>query len=134
MFRKEGEITNFNKHTERGYTRINTESTNTFNGSHQHQHQRSRFKEFRNNENKRQEISQEEYNEKYGFAKLEINLLEQENIIVSEEAVADEKSSFDDISGRNGAEGLKEDLLCGIYSCGFDFPSKIQGLAIPQII
>ena len=147
MFKKDGEITSFNKHTEHGYTRSNTE-TNTFNGSYQHQHQnqhqhqhqnqhqhqRSRFKEFRNIENKRPEISQEEYNEKYGFAKLETTLLDQENIIVSEEAVKDEKSSFDDIGGRNSAEGLKEDLLCGIYSCGFDFPSKIQGLAIPQII
>jgi superfamily II DNA/RNA helicase len=143
MFKKEGEITSFNKHTERGYTRSNTESTNTFNGTyqnqHQHQHQnqnqhqRSRFKEFRNNENNRQEISQEEYNEKYGFARKEINLLEQENIIVSEKAVLDEKSSFDDINGRNGAEGLKEELLCGIYG-SFSFPSKVQGLAIPQII
>ena len=129
MFKKEGEITSFNKHTERGYTRNNTESTNTFNGSHQHQppHQRSRFKEFRNNENKRQDISQEEYNEKYGFAKLETTLLEQENIIVSEEAVADEKTSFDDINGKNGAEGLKEDLLCGIFECGFDKP-KYTGI------
>ena len=79
MFKKDGEITSFNKHTEHGYTRSNTE-TNTFNGSYQHQnqhqhqnqnqhqHQRSRFKEFRNIENKRPEISQEEYNEKYGFA------------------------------------------------------------------
>jgi ATP-dependent RNA helicase len=136
MFKKEGEITSFNKHTERGYTRNNTESTNTFNGSHQHQppHQRSRFKEFRNNENKRQDISQEEYNEKYGFAKLETTLLEQENIIVSEEAVADEKTSFDDINGKNGAEGLKEDLLCGIFECGFDKTSKVQGFVIPQMI
>lgn len=133
MFKKEGEITSFNKHTEYGYSRSNTENTNSFNGPQQHQ-QRSRFKEFRNNDNKRQEISQEEYDEKYGFAKLEINLLEQENIVVSKEALDDEKSSFDDIGGRNGAAGLKEDLLCGIYGCGFDNTSKVQGLVIPQMI
>jgi superfamily II DNA/RNA helicase len=165
MFRKEGEITNFNKHTQHGYERRPQQEDSNVNSSFQdrgqnssfqdrgqnssfqdrgqnssfqdrgqNQPQRSRFKEFRNNDYKRQEISQDDYNEKYGFAKLETSLLDQDNIIVSEEAVADEKTSFDDIGGRNGAEGLKEDLLCGIYGCGFDKTSKVQGLAIPQII
>jgi len=42
-----------------------------------------------------------------------------------------EQGSFDDFGGE---EGLKKELLQGIYAYGFENPSRIQSLAIPQII
>ena len=82
--------------------------------------------------NNRPEITQEEYNEKFDYASNpEHNLFDQDDIVVSPEALADEKKEFHEIGGD---DGLKENLLRGIYSFGFEKPSRIQGLAIEQMI
>ena len=82
--------------------------------------------------NNRPEITQEQYNERFDYASNpEHNLFDQDDIVVSSEALADEKREFHDMGGE---EGLKENLLRGIYSFGFEKPSRIQSLAIEQII
>ena len=82
--------------------------------------------------NNRPEMTQEEYNERFDYASNAAhNLFDQDDIMVSQEALDDEKKEFHEMGGE---EGLKESLLRGIYSFGFEKPSRIQGLAIEQII
>lgn len=59
------------------------------------------------------------------------DLLEKDDIVCSPEVFEKECDSFDSMGGD---DGLKEKLLMGVYAYGFESPSKIQGLAIPQII
>jgi superfamily II DNA/RNA helicase len=78
------------------------------------------------------EITQDDVNKKFDIIKNHgTDLLDHEDIKVSKEVLDDEKDNFDDIGGK---EGLKENLLRGIYAYGFEIPSRIQSLAIPQIL
>ena len=81
---------------------------------------------------KNPEINQDDVNKKFDITKSHgADLLDKEDIMVSKEVFDDEKDNFDDMGGN---EGLKENLLRGIYAYGFEIPSRIQSLAIPQII
>ena len=90
---------------------------------------RPRFKGIRGNE--RPNISLQESEEKFNYTKLASELLENEDILCSEEVIQDACDKFENM---NGEEGLKEDLLLGIISFGYLEPSRIQSYAIPQII
>lgn len=74
---------------------------------------------------------QEQYDKKFDYVALAKELLEKDDIVCSTEVFDDECEKFDDMGGD---EGLKEELLQGIYAYGFEEPSRIQSLAIPQII
>ena len=81
---------------------------------------------------KNPEINQEDVNKKFDIVKSHgIDLLDKEDIKVSPEVIYDEKDNFDDMGGD---EGLKENLLRGIYAYGFERPSGVQGKVIPQIL
>ena len=90
------------------------------------------------NQQKQYKYTKEEYenyiNFKFDFAKNEDNdLIEMDDIMVSKEILKDEIKSFDEAIDENGNE-LKINLLKGIYAYGFEKPSRIQSLAIPQIL
>jgi superfamily II DNA/RNA helicase len=89
----------------------------------------SRFKNIRPNE--RPNMSIEECQAKFDYANMAKELMEKDDIKCSEEVLTDACEEFDDFGGE---EGLKEDLLRGIYAYGYEHPSKIQSYAIPQII
>ena len=74
---------------------------------------------------------QEQYSQKYDCTNSAVDLLEKDDIVCSHEVNDMECETFDDMGGENG---LKEDLLRGIYAYGFETPARIQSLAIPQII
>jgi superfamily II DNA/RNA helicase len=74
---------------------------------------------------------QEQYNQKYDYANTTEDLLEKDDIVCSPEVFEMECETFDDMGGD---EGLKEELLRGIYAYGFENPARIQSLAIEQII
>ena len=94
------------------------------------EHRRPRFKGIRGN-NDRPSISLQESEEKFNYTKMAAELLENEDILCSEEVLTDACDKFENIGGE---EGLKEDLLLGIISFGYLEPSRIQSYAIPQII
>jgi translation initiation factor 4A len=82
--------------------------------------------------NKNNDLSQEDTDKKFDVVKSHgADLLDKDDIKVSKEVIEDEKDNFDDMCNE---EGLKENLLRGIYAYGFEKPSRIQSLAIPQII
>ncbi len=70
--------------------------------------------------------------ESYDYGNLIKDLIEENNILCSKTVRDEECLKFDDMNEKNS--GLKDNLLRGIISYGFDNPSKIQGLTIPQII
>jgi translation initiation factor 4A len=71
---------------------------------------------------------------KFDFAKNDSSeLIEKDDIMVSKEILDNERLSFDLIQDINKNE-IKKNLLKGIYSNGFENPSRIQSLAIQQII
>jgi len=74
---------------------------------------------------------QEQCNKKFDYTSMAKDLLEKDDIVCSPEVFKMECETFDDIGGD---DGLKETLLQGIYAYGFESPSRIQSLAIPQII
>ena len=76
-------------------------------------------------------VLQEQCNQKYDYAKVTDTLLEKDDIVCSPEVFEMECETFDDMGGD---EGLKEELLRGIYAYGFENPARIQMWAIPQII
>jgi len=99
----------------------------SFNGKHEKPRFKNIKKPFKN-----PEINQDDVNKKFDVVKSHGNdLLDKEDIKVSKEVIDDEKDNFDDMGGD---EGLKENLLRGIYAYGFEIPSRIQSLAIPQIL
>jgi superfamily II DNA/RNA helicase len=99
----------------------------SFNGKHEKPRFKNIKKPFKN-----PEINQDDVNKKFDVVKSHGNdLLDKEDIKVSKEVIDDEKDNFDDMGGD---EGLKENLLRGIYAYGFEMPSRIQSLAIPQIL
>jgi superfamily II DNA/RNA helicase len=67
----------------------------------------------------------------YDYARKQKDLMEMDDLVVSKDVLNEECQTFDIMGGE---DGLKMWLLKGIYSYGFELPSKIQGLAIPQII
>jgi len=69
--------------------------------------------------------------DKFNYVSNTSDLLDKDDIKCSEDIIADVCETFDDIGGE---EGLKEDLLRGIFAYGYDKPSRIQSYAIPQII
>ena len=69
-------------------------------------------------------------NEKYNFAKMDENLVEFEDIMISPEILEQEVNKFDKMNEPQ----LKKNLLKGIYAYGFTTPSRIQSFAVPQII
>lgn len=77
----------------------------------------------------------EEYNHlRFNFAKSDSSeLIERDDIMVSKEILDNEKTSFDSLTDEKG-EDIKNSLLRGIYAYGFETPSRIQSLAIQQII
>lgn len=89
----------------------------------------SRFKSIHPRD--RPQINLEEYQTKFNYANLAKELMEKDDIKCSEEVLTDACEEFD---GFGGEEGLKEDLLRGVYAYGYEHPSKIQSYAIPQII
>jgi superfamily II DNA/RNA helicase len=70
-------------------------------------------------------------NTQFNYNDIANNLIDRNNIMCSKEVIETECKSFELM---NGDVGLKENLLRGIYSFGYEIPSDIQGLAIPQII
>ena len=104
---------------------------NNSNGNGNFNTSKPRFKNIKKF-NKTNEISQDDTNKKFDIVKSHgTDLLDKDDIKVSPEVIDDEKNSFDDMCNE---EGLKENLLRGIYAYGFENPSRIQSLAIPQII
>jgi superfamily II DNA/RNA helicase len=69
--------------------------------------------------------------DKFNYVTNSTDLFEKDDIKCSEDIIEDVCESFDEIGGE---EGLKEDLLRGIFAYGYDKPSRIQSYAIPQII
>lgn len=142
---------NYNKNRNHNYTyntsntnTSNTNTSNTYNNSHNNSYNNSynnsdrydrkpRFKGLRNND--RNNISLQETEEKFNYTKLASELLENEDILCSEEVLTDACENFEDIGYEEGVkDGLKDDLLLGIMSFGYTYPSRIQSYAIPQII
>jgi len=80
----------------------------------------------------RPQISIEEHQLKFDYTKQAIELLENEDILCSEEVIKDSCDKFENIG--NDGDGLKENLLLGIIAYGYLEPSRIQSYAIPQII
>lgn len=76
-------------------------------------------------------VATEENQERFNYASNANDLMDKDDIKCSEEALTGACDSFDDMGGE---VGLKEDLLRGIYAYGFETPSRIQQLTIPQII
>ena len=66
----------------------------------------------------------------FDFTTLKKSLVERDNLWCSKEVFDMECKKFDDMCIPNG---LKENLLRGIYNYGYTDPSDIQSLAIPQI-
>jgi superfamily II DNA/RNA helicase len=92
---------------------------------------RPRFKEL-GRRNNRPDVTQEECDDKFDYAmKLARELESEEEIMVSKEALDDEKHDFADMGGE---QGLSEELLQGIFAFGYEKPARVQGLAIEQII
>ena len=88
----------------------------------------------RNNRNERGHSSSQQVpleNTQFNYNDIANNLVDRNNIMCSQEVIDKECKSFELM---NGDIGLKENLLRGIYSFGYEIPSDIQGLAIPQII
>ncbi len=73
----------------------------------------------------------EKMDELYDYARKQKDLMEMDDLVVSKEVLEEECTSFEFMGGQ---EGLKIWLLKGIFGYGFEQPSRIQGLAIPQII
>jgi len=107
-----------------------------------------RYKRY-NNENKNRINNYEEYSEQYDYArKLENDpaMTRVENIVVSKEVVDKKRDKFDlifqdyidELKEKNAlTDEIENRLLAlrrGIYSYGFDKPTPIQSLMIPQII
>lgn len=88
-----------------------------------------RLKNIKNNE--KNAMMQEHNNAKFDYTNLASDLLEKDDIVGTPEVFINECDQFDDMGGEIG---LKEDLLRGIYAYGFEIPSRIQSMAIPQII
>jgi len=86
------------------------------------------YKKYNNNYNNNLNMKMDDL---FDYARKQKDLMEMEDMVVSKEVLENECTSFDFM---NGQEGLKMWLLKGIYSYGFEQPSRIQGLAIPQII
>ena len=84
---------------------------------------------YRNND--RHNMSAKDCEIKFNYNKLAEELLEKDDIRCSSEIIDEICEHFEDMGGE---EGLKDDLLCGIIANGFENPSKIQTLTIPQII
>lgn len=74
---------------------------------------------------------QEQYEKDFDYAATYAGLEDKDDMRCSPEVLKMQCESFDLM---NGEEGLKEDLLRSIYAYGFEIPSRIQCLAIPQII
>lgn len=91
---------------------------------------KTRFRNFRRNDDRNQK-SQQENDLKFNYAALASELMEQDDIMCSEEVIKDACDKFENIGGDNG---LKEDLLLGIVALGYLEPSRIQSYAIPQMI
>lgn len=89
---------------------------------------RQRFKNIRLERNF---INEEETGKKFDYVNLADELLDKDDIVCSERVLKETCENFDSM---NGEEGLKEDLLRGIYAYGYEIPSRIQSYAIPQII
>ena len=83
------------------------------------------------NINKNEKTNFEEYEEKFNYANMAAELLDKDDIKISEDIEKDACDSFDDMGGE---KGLKENLLRGIYAYGFEKPSLIQSRAIPVMI
>jgi superfamily II DNA/RNA helicase len=91
---------------------------------------RSRFKDIRRNDDRSQKSLQE--NEvKFNYSTLATELLDNDDIMCSEEVVTDACDKFENMGSE---DGLKEDLLLGIVALGYLEPSRIQSFAIPQMI
>lgn len=80
---------------------------------------KSRFKNITLNENN------------FDYVSNTTELIDQDDIKCSEGIFEDKCDSFDEIGGE---EGLKENLLRGIFANGMDEPSRIQSYAIPQML
>jgi superfamily II DNA/RNA helicase len=91
---------------------------------------RTRFKNIRRNDDRPQK-SQQENEEKFNYAALAKELMENDDIMCSEEVLTDACDKFENMGPNNE---LKEDLLLGIVALGYLEPSRIQSYAIPQII
>ena len=118
-----------NRYGRSGNERSGNERSGYGNGYGNGYDKKSRFKGIRNND--RPQISLQESEEKFNYTKLATELLDNEDILCSEEVITDACDKFENIGGD---KGLKEDLLLGIISFGYLEPSKIQSYAIPQII
>ena len=68
--------------------------------------------------------------ELFDFSYLKDELVDRNNIMCSKEVFDMECNKFEDMCA---PDGLKENLLRGIYNSGYVEPSDIQSLAIPQI-
>ncbi|AYV79975.1 MAG: ATP-dependent RNA helicase [Gaeavirus sp.] len=92
-------------------------------------HFNSRYKD--ENHAEKIEALKDKYNKDFDYTAIAVDLLERDDIKCSPEVFEMECESFDDMGGE---QGLKEDLLRGIYAYGFENPARIQSLAIPQIV
>ena len=106
----------------------NNRPKGTYTNDRYNNDKKSRFKNIRTNDSN---ISIEEYQEKFNYANLASDLLDKDDIKCSEEVTTDACLKFEDMGGE---DGLKEELLRGVYAYGYEIPSRIQSFAIPQII
>ena len=73
----------------------------------------------------------EEIKLKFDYANTAEELLDKDDIRCSEDVIKDACESFDDMGGE---DGLKDDLLSGVYAAGLETPSIIQQRVIPQML
>lgn len=88
---------------------------------------------YRNNRNgyRKRETSNYIDESQYRYIETQGDLINHDNMHCTQAVITQACNSFDNM---NGKEGLKEQLLRGIYACGFDEPTKIQEYGIPQLI
>ena len=91
---------------------------------------KSRFKGT-NKFDDRPQKSLQENEQKFNYATNVTELLEKDDIMCSEEIITDACDKFENMGDENG---LKENLLLGIFAIGYTEPSRIQSYAIPQMI
>lgn len=110
-------------------------ANNGYNRSNDLNRQKSRFKDIsgRNNDRHQKSIQESlrESEKRFNYASLATKLLDDEDILCSEEVIRDARDKFEDIGDE---DGLKDELMLGILAFGYSEPSRIQSYAIPQII
>lgn len=113
----------------------NYNNNNNMNKGSNDRYGKQRFKNVNQNSVRTGESSymtQEDNDKKFNYAKEQAaELLDKEDILCSQEVIDNACDKFDSMGG---PEGLKEELLLGIFTVGYTEPSRIQSYVVPQII